>query len=81
MTDKLPWLGLRSIPGVGLVLGQRLLQRFGGPAAVFQASAHDLTAVKGITQVVRLTVLRAEMSPGMITAFPHGSGDSLSTVL
>ena len=49
MTDKLPWLGLRSIPGVGIVLGQRLLQRFGGPAAVFKASVHDLAGVKGIT--------------------------------
>ena len=49
MTDKLPWLGLRSIPGVGIVLGQRLLQRFGNPAAIFKASFQDLVAVKGIT--------------------------------
>ena len=31
MTDKLPWLGLRSIPGVGIVLGQRLLQQLVRP--------------------------------------------------
>jgi DNA processing protein len=49
MIDKLPWLGLRSIPGVGLVLAQRLLQRFGSPAAVFRASFADLTALKGIS--------------------------------
>ena len=49
MTDKLPWLGLRSIPGVGIVLGQRLLQRFDNPAAIFKASFQDLMAVKGIT--------------------------------
>jgi excinuclease UvrABC nuclease subunit len=49
MIDKLHWLGLRSIPGVGIVLGQRLLQRFGGPAAVFKASLQDLVTVKGIT--------------------------------
>ena len=49
MTDKLPWLGLRSIPGVGIVLGQRLLQRFGSPGAVFRASFQDLAAVRGIT--------------------------------
>lgn len=49
MTDKLPWLGLRSIPGVGLVLAQRLLQRFGNPAAVFQAPFADLVATKGIS--------------------------------
>jgi DNA processing protein len=52
MTDKLPWLGLRSIPGVGLVLGQRLIQRFGSPAAVFQASLTDLVALKGITPAI-----------------------------
>ena len=57
MTDKLPWLGLRSIPGVGLVLSQRLLQRLGGPAAVFQASFHDLTAVKGITPAMAQTIV------------------------
>ena len=56
MTDKLPWLGVRSIPGVGLVLSQRLLQRFGGPAAVFQASLRDLTAVKGITPAMAQVV-------------------------
>jgi len=42
-------LGLRSIPGVGIVLGQRLLQRFDNPAAIFKASFQDLMAVKGIT--------------------------------
>jgi DNA processing protein len=57
MTDKLPWLGLRSIPGVGLVLAQRLLARFGGPAAVFQATFKDLVAVKGITPGLAQAIL------------------------
>ncbi len=57
MTDKLPWLGLRSIPGVGIVLGQRLLQRFGGPAAVFKASFQDLVAVKGITPAMAQAIV------------------------
>jgi DNA processing protein len=48
MTDKLPWLALKSIPGVGPVLFQRLLQRFAQPAAVFQARREELLAVKGI---------------------------------
>ena len=48
MTDKLPWLALKSIPGVGPVLFQRLLQRFGPPAAVFQARREELLGVKGI---------------------------------
>jgi DNA processing protein len=49
MTDKLPWLALRSIPGVGLVLFQRLLRAFGTPAAVFQAFRGDLLSVRGMT--------------------------------
>ena len=57
MTDKLPWLGLRSIPGVGIVLGQRLLQRFGGPAAVFKASLQDLVTVKGITPAMAQAIV------------------------
>lgn len=57
MTDKLPWLGLRSIPGVGLVLGQRLIQRFGSPAAVFQASVQDLVALKGISPAIAQAIL------------------------
>jgi len=49
MTDKLPWLALKSIPGVGLVLFQRLVARCGAPAAVFQASPEKLQSIKGVT--------------------------------
>jgi len=57
MTDKLPWLGLQSIPGVGLVLAQRLLARFGGPAAVFAASLPDLAEVQGLTPALAQAIL------------------------
>ncbi len=50
MTDKLPWLALKSIPGVGPVLFQRLLARFGHPAAVFQARCEDLLNLKGVNR-------------------------------
>lgn len=49
MTDKLPWLALRGIPGVGLVLFKRLLQAFGSPGAVFAASLADLRSIKGVS--------------------------------
>jgi DNA processing protein len=49
MTDKLPWLALRRIPGVGLVLFHRLVQAFGSPARVFQAEREDLRYIKGVT--------------------------------
>ncbi len=49
MTDKLPWLALKSIPGVGVVLFQRLVARCGDPAAVFKTSPEKLQSVRGIT--------------------------------
>jgi DNA processing protein len=45
----LPWLALRAIPGVGLVLFHRLLQAFGAPAAVFEASEGELRSVRGVS--------------------------------
>jgi DNA processing protein len=58
MTDKLPWLALKSIPGVGPVLFQRLLVRFGQPAAVFQARCEDLLAIKGVNRDLARDLLR-----------------------
>jgi DNA processing protein len=58
MTDKLPWLALKSIPGVGPVLFQRLLARFGPPAAVFQAAQEDLLTVKGVNRDLARDILR-----------------------
>ena len=57
MTDKLPWLALKSIPGVGPVLFQRLLARFGNPAAVFQARCEDLLAIKGVNRDLARDIL------------------------
>ena len=57
MTDKLPYLALKSIPGVGLVLFQRLLARFGQPARVFQAKAGELLAVKGVNRDLAQDIL------------------------
>ncbi len=57
MTDQLPWLALRRLPGVGLVLFQRLQARFGSPAAVFQATASDLRSVKGVTPAIAQAIV------------------------
>jgi DNA processing protein len=57
MTDKLPWLALKSIPGVGPVLFQRLLGRFGEPAAVFQARCEDLLGIKGVNRDLARDIL------------------------
>ena len=52
MTEKLPWLALRGIPGVGLVLFQRLVQAFGSPAAVFEAGKGELRSIKGVSPAI-----------------------------
>ncbi len=52
ITAQIPWLALRAIPGVGLVLFQRLVAAFGDPAAVFQAPEVELRAVKGVTPAI-----------------------------
>lgn len=52
LTAQLPWLALRAVPGVGLVLFQRLVSAFGEPAKVFQASEVELSSVKGMTPAV-----------------------------
>ncbi|MCL4500347.1 MAG: DNA-processing protein DprA [Deltaproteobacteria bacterium] len=57
MTDKLPWLALKCIPGVGPVLFQRLLARFGTPAAVFQARCEDVLGIKGVNRDLARDIL------------------------
>lgn len=42
------WLALRAVPGIGLVLYRRLLEKFGDPAAVFAAPPEKLLQVKGL---------------------------------
>ena len=53
MTDTaetvLPWLRLRSVPGVGNLIFRRLVERFGEPQQVFQADDQDLRGVEGLT--------------------------------
>jgi DNA processing protein len=46
--DFFYWFALKSVPYVGNVTFRRLLERFGDPEIVFQASARDLTTVKGM---------------------------------
>jgi len=45
-----PWLHLKSVPGVGNLLCKRLIDRFGSPQDVLQASAPRLLQVSGMTQ-------------------------------
>jgi DNA processing protein len=50
MEKLLPWLSLRSVPGVGCLLYRRLIDRFQSPAAVFEAPLAELLQVAGINR-------------------------------
>lgn len=49
METIIPWFHLKSVPGIGNHLFKRLIDRFGSPEAVLQASAAELLRVDGIT--------------------------------
>jgi DNA processing protein len=50
MEPILPWLSLKSVPGVGNLLFKRLLERFGSPAAVLAAPVDELLQVEGVSR-------------------------------
>ena len=49
MDDIRPWFKLKSVPGVGNLLGKRLIDHFKSPKNVFQAPDEELLQVDGIT--------------------------------
>ncbi len=50
MNNVRPWFFLKSVPGVGNLLGKRLLDIFKTPQNVFRASAERLLQVDGVTK-------------------------------
>lgn len=46
--DKIYWLALNKVPGVGPILYGKLIAQFGGPKEVFAASGDRLREVEGI---------------------------------
>ncbi len=47
--STIPWMALRSLPGLGVITFHRLLQKFSSPENVFQASYERLVQVKGVS--------------------------------
>jgi len=62
MQDILPWLTLKSVPGVGNLLFKRLLDRFQTPAAVLGATAHELLQTEGLRQATIQAIQRCRVS-------------------
>jgi len=52
-TDKLSWLVLHSVPGIGPVLYHRLLETFGSPQEALSASEESLLKVPRLGKVTR----------------------------
>ena len=50
MENTLPWLALKSVPGIGNLLFKRLVERFNTPEFVFKATSRDLCQVNGMTE-------------------------------
>ncbi len=63
--DPLPWLTLKSVPGVGNLLFKRLIDRFGSPERVFHASPEALANVEGISGSLSITIARYKPTEGV----------------
>lgn len=49
MENTLPWLALKSVPGIGNHLFKRLIKHLKSPEAVFKASLDNLVRVEGVS--------------------------------
>jgi DNA processing protein len=72
----LPWFHLKSVPGIGNHLFKRLIDRFGSPQAVLEASAAELRDVEGLGQRL-VEAMRSHVPPPgaaveIETALSHG---------
>ena len=65
MDDRFYWLALNSIPGFGPVLIKALLDQFGDPKRVFEASRRELARVDGVgeqlAEVIKETDVRGKV--------------------
>jgi DNA processing protein len=62
MQNILPWLTLKSVPGIGALLFSRLIRHFGSPQEVLAASQSQLTGVKGVGPDLARTI-RGQRTP------------------
>jgi DNA processing protein len=60
--DRVDWLALHLVPGLGNMAFKKLLDRFGDPAEVFRAKLTDLAQVEGLRKQVALRITKREFS-------------------
>jgi DNA processing protein len=83
--ELVPWIQLSRVPGIGVGLFQRLLERFGAPGRVFDASLKELSSIPGISPRLAAAVLRGSDDGSRDEALrevdrAHGSGVRIITV-
>jgi DNA processing protein len=57
LDDKLDWIALSMIPGLGNIAFRNLLNKFGNPENIFNAGISELLAVEGIKNEVALDII------------------------
>ena len=67
MDNIRPWFFLKSVPGVGNLLGKRLIDLFKTPQNIFQASAEKLLQVDGVTRR-HVTAIKNHKMPWKVKA-------------
>jgi DNA processing protein len=60
--QRIAWLALYLVPGLGNVLAKNLLESFEGPEAIFEATLADLMKVEGITRKVAQKIVKREFA-------------------
>ncbi len=65
MEHLVPWLTLKSAPGIGNLLFRRLIECFGTPERVLKASRHRLEQVEGITPRLAAAIYRHRTPDGI----------------
>jgi DNA processing protein len=58
MQELLPWLTLKGVPGIGNLLYNRLIRRFGSPQRVLEAPVDQLVQLKGIDAELACAIRR-----------------------
>ena len=67
MNNIRPWFKLKTVPGVGNLLGKRLIDRFDSPQNVFQASPEEILQVDGVTRR-HVTAIKTHKMPRWVDA-------------
>lgn len=56
------WLALTTVSGIGGVTARKLIERFGGVEAIFEASPEELTEIPRVTEAMAAQILAAPIN-------------------